>query len=375
MKLIVVFLVVCLCGVFAEGEERTHFLEAFPEADKNAFGEIAVESMAYPIEKVVETAPFENACPKIAVPAPVSDISQLKPGHIKVVMAMGDSITAAMSAKDTNVVNLHEYRGISFGIGADPNVITVPNLLALYTAPGYPIGSSTGIGKREALATNGLNAAASGGLNVDMIGQAGWLVQHLVANTKINVAEDWKVLTVWIGSNNLCAVCKNESLNNAADYTKNLITALDIIQKNVPRVFVNLVANLDITKLYEFTTGLCSILHTYECPCPQNKNTRELVRGVVKNYQTAANQIAAHYASKNLKDFAVVVQPFLIDSPIYDRTYLSAADCFHPSGLAHSVLATALWNSMITPIANKKTSWDPDSAPQCATAETLLYTK
>jgi len=376
MKWAVVCLIVCLCwgGVSAEAEDdRTSFLEAFPNVDRKDFGTIAVESMAFPVEKSVEAPPMSFACPKIAVPAATDNIASLKPGHIKVVMSMGDSITAAMSAKDTNVLNLREYRGISFGIGADAGVNTMPNILSQY-AGAIPQGVSTGIGKRE-IATNGLNAAVSGGLSVDMPYQAQWLVDHIKLNSKINLAQDWKVLTVWIGSNNLCAVCNDENANNAADYKKNVIAALDIIQKNIPRVFVNLLANLDITKLYDFTTGLCSVLHSYECPCPQNKNTRELVRGVVKQFQATSYDIARNFTARNLKDFAVVVQPFLIDSPIFNRTFLSAADCFHPSGLAHSEISTALWNAMITPVAQKKTAWDPTTGPICATADTLLWTK
>jgi len=170
-------------------------------------------------------------------------------------------------------------------------------------------------------------------------------------------------------------VCNDIPANNAANYKTNVIAALEIIQKNIPRVFVNLVANLDITKLYDFTTGLCSVLHTYECPCPANKGTRDTVKTYVKTYQTTSYEIAANFTARKLNDFAVVVQPFLIDSPIYNRTFLSAADCFHPSGLAHGVLSTALWNAMITPIAQKPTSWDPASTPACATANTIFYTK
>jgi hypothetical protein len=41
---------------------------------------------------------------------------------------------------------------------------TVPNILAQFSAPGYPIGFSKGIGKRDVNPTNGLNAAVSGAI-------------------------------------------------------------------------------------------------------------------------------------------------------------------------------------------------------------------
>jgi len=132
-------------------------------------------------------------------------------------MAMGDSLTAGMSAKDTNVLSLKEYRGLAYSIGGDSGVTTLPNLLKPYLPSGFPIGLSTGIGERTS-SGNGLNAAVSGSINSDMPAQAQWLVQQLKANSRININTDWKVLTIWIGSNNLCDVCDNTANNNGANF-------------------------------------------------------------------------------------------------------------------------------------------------------------
>jgi len=350
-------------------------LEAFPLADKNNFGVVAVESLAYD-EKCVETQPtYVSACPTIPIPADTDNVNQLKPGHIKVLLAMGDSITAAMSAKDNNILNLREYRGISFAIGADAGVLSFPNLLKQYTLPNYPLGVSTGIGKRT-IATNGLNGAVSGAINSDMLGQAQWLVSQLKAHTNINYANDWKVLTIWIGSNNICDVCNNEANNNVNDFKKHIYAALDYLYANVPRLFVNLLANMDITKLYDIKSGTCSLLHPAECPCASSTNTvtRNNVKAVIAGYVSAAHEIAANYTVRKNPHFAVVVQPFLRDSEIVNRTYLSAADCFHPSAICHEAISVALWNAMITPAAQKKTKWDITEVPLCANANTLLYT-
>jgi len=373
LSFVCVVVCVCLCG-FVVGDER-QFLEAFPTTNEADFSKMVQEVNRYPQERVEEAQPFSWACPSVPVPAPTDDIRKLKPGHIKVVMAMGDSITAAMSAKDTNVLNLKEYRGLSFPIGSDAGANTLPNFFKQYAPTGYPIGGSTGIGKRT-IATNGLNAAVSGAINSDMLGQAEWLVQQLKANTKINLKEDWKVLTIWIGSNNLCDVCNNDAANNAKNFRSQIFSALDYLRNNVPRLFVNLLANLDITRLYDFNTGACTILHGYECSCGANRNAavREGVKNHLKQYVATAYDIAANYTSKGNPSFAVVVQPFLVDTVIYNRTFLSAADCFHPSALAHSVAGTALWNAMITPAAKKKIAWDHTEVPICADANTLLYT-
>jgi len=364
------FIYVCICIVNGQQE----YFEAFPSASKKEFMQILPELLAN-TEVPEETVPFVSACPSIPLPPDTNDVNNLRPGNIKVLMSMGDSITAAMSAKDTNILNLHEYRGLSFPIGTDPGVMTFANLLKQYSPPGYPLGTSTGIGKRT-MSTNGLNAAVSGAINSDMLGQAEWLVAELKANSKINMAKDWKVVTIWIGSNNICQVCNDAVGNNAVNYEKHIYAALDYFYTHVPRLFVNLLAILDITKIYDINNGLCSILHPNECPCPssRNANVRQTVKAVISEYVHTANIIAANYTARKNPEFAVVVQPFLVDSPIYNRTYLSAADCFHPSAIAHEAAGIALWNSIITPIAKKPYAWDPAQPPLCATSESLLYT-
>jgi len=326
-------------------------------------------------QPIIEVAPVEFACAAIPVPPPTNSIYALKPGHIKVVMAMGDSISAAMSAKDTNVLNLKEYRGISFSAGGDNGVTTMPNILKQFTASGFPLGPSTGIGKRDSAGT-GYNAAESGDINSDMLQQAQWLVGKLKADTKISIKEDWKVLSIWIGSNNICDVCDNNVNNNADDFEKNVMIALDYLHTNVPRLFVNLIANLDITQIYDIKAGTCALLHPVECACvaSSDANVRALVKKINLEYQTRATKIANYYASLKDDEFAVVRQPFLTKTLVNERSLLSAADCFHPSAISHQYAGVALWNNMITPEASKKTNWDPKEQVICATENTLIYT-
>lgn len=363
-------------SVAGEGEgERTHFLEAFPYADPKTFGNVAVETLAYEPEENVDPLPFSFACPVIPLPADTDNVNQLRPGNIRIVMSMGDSITAGMSARDTSVLNLHEYRGISYAIGGDQFVVTFPNLLRHYTEPDYPLGVATGMGKRT-IVTNGFNAALSGAINSGMYEQAQWLLETLKAHKEVNLSKDWKILTLWIGSNNLCQVCNDELANNAKDFENNIYKTLEYIRTNIPRVFVNLIANMDITKIYDVKNGTCQVMHAVECPCPSSSsaNNRNLVKKAITQYISTAYSISANYTERRYPGFAVVVQPFLIDSPIYDRTYLSAADCFHPSALAHEAMSISLWNNIVTPAAQKKRSWNPADVPVCATPDTLLYT-
>jgi len=373
--LLSIFFVSCVLVASAlRRDVATSFFEAFPHSNPDEFYHLPSEVFE-PQEPALRAEPFEWACPAVPVPPDTDNVNKLKPGHIKVVMSMGDSITAAMSAKDNIIINLKEYRGISYAIGGDKDVTTLPNILKQYTPTGYPLGVSTGIGKRT-IATNGFNAAVSGAINVDMLGQAQWLVEQLKANSHVNHAKDWKHLTLWIGSNNLCDVCNNNNVNNAKDYEKNVGAALDYLYAHVPRLFVSLVANLDVTKLYDYNGGACGTLHPMECSCAANRNSvvRDGVRSIVKEYQTTSYKVAANFTSRNNPEFAVVVQPCLIDSYIFNRTYLSPADCFHPSAIAHRAISIALWNNLITPAAKKKTQWIEGEEPLCADANTILYT-
>jgi len=372
LLVLVALLVVSVCG------QREVFQQAFPHADMEAFDKYLPYLLEDQQNVSLPTQTFA-ACPSLPAPADTNDVTNLRPGNIRVVMAMGDSITAGMSAKDTNVLSLKEYRGLAYSIGGDSGLTTFPNLLATYVPSGYPIGRSTGVGSRT-MSGNGLNAAVSGAINTDMPGQAQWLVQQLKANSRINFNNDWKVLTLWIGSNNLCDVCDNQNANNGANFLANVNTAIQYLYTNVPRLFINLVANLEISALYNVNSGACSLLHMIACGCvgTSNANSRALVAKTGRDYQALASTIAKNFTAlasqQGRTDFAIVVQPFLINTTITVRSELSAADCFHPSATSHAIAAIALWNNLLTPAANKKTAWSANDVPLCPTADTLLYT-
>jgi len=370
----VYLLFVCIISFACFASAQDAFLEAFPYANKEEFAQIPPHELVSN-EVPVEPAQYKFDCPSLAVPVDVADVNKLQPGHIKVVTALGDSITCGYSAKDTSVISLKQYRGLSFPIGADPGVVTLPNLIKQYSPPGFPIGASIGTGLRDSPG-NGLNGAVSGAINSDLLGQAQWLVEQLKANKQINMAKDWKMLSVWIGSNNLCQICNNYTQNNGDNYEKHMLATLDYLYANVPRLYVNLLPNLDITQMYQYKAGVCSLLHGYECPCATSTNAanRAAVSSGAKEYLSRAIRIAANFRARNNKEFAVVVQPFLTESAIFNRSYLSAADCFHPSAISHVAISTALWNSLLTPSAQKKFAWNPEDAPLCATAASIFHT-
>ena len=81
-------------------------------------------------------------------PSVPTSVHKLHPSDIKVVAAVGDSVTAALGAKATSILNLiNEWRGVSWSVGGDADlssVITVPNILKQFnpSVKGFSVGKT-----------------------------------------------------------------------------------------------------------------------------------------------------------------------------------------------------------------------------------------
>merc|ERR1711916_28698 len=226
----------------------------------------------------------------------------------------GDSITAAFGAKSTSLLNvLNEYRGVSWSIGGDGSleegIVTLPNIIKKFS-PDVK-GFSTGKGGPSSKGAH-FNVALSGAIAKDMPKQAQTLVDKMKADTSIDYENDWKVITLWIGGNDLCAVCKGGESHFAQNYADYIEEALDILDKNVPRAFVNLVLILDVTRLYPVRTGLWDLLHAALCSCgtDSKQDVRDGVSEMTLQYQELTNAIVNKGKYEDRDDFTVVVQPF-----------------------------------------------------------------
>ena len=63
--------------------------------------------------------------------------------------------------------------------------------------------------------------------------QAEWLIQKMKADTSIDFENDWKVVTIFIGGNDLCAWCRNIEYYSSDNYVKFISEALMILHDNV----------------------------------------------------------------------------------------------------------------------------------------------
>ncbi|XP_072288281.1 phospholipase B1, membrane-associated-like, partial [Pyxicephalus adspersus] len=189
---------------------------------------------------------------------------------------------------------------------------------------------------------------------------------------RIRFSTDWKVITVFIGANDLCASCTDSNYFSAVSYTNHIREALDMLHKEVPRAFVNLVEVLDILPLREGVldsrVNCPTFLTKMLCPCVLSYNEDSHEMRVVKDanlgYQQSLLQLidSGRYDTKD--DFTVVLQPFFrhtripyLQNGVPDVTYL-APDCFHPSQKAHAQLARMLWNNMLEPVGQKSDTMD-----------------
>jgi lysophospholipase L1-like esterase len=83
----------------------------------------------------------------------------------------------------------------------------------------------------------GLNVAVSGARVEDLPSQVERL-NELLQNEYKHVQDEWKLLTLFIGANNLCNACTNSGSGNAARFEKNLRAVMQQIQTTVPKVAV-----------------------------------------------------------------------------------------------------------------------------------------
>ncbi|XP_028809294.1 phospholipase B1, membrane-associated-like [Denticeps clupeoides] len=307
--------------------------------------------------------------------SPPASVHAVRPADIKVVAAVGDSLTAGngVGSSPFNLLDvLTQYRGLSWSIGGDNNlssVTTLPNILRMFNP--NVTGFSEGVGK-ETSGQAFLNQAVPGATSKTIKSQVQALVNRMKTDPRIDFESDWKVITIFIGGNDMCDHCKNSILSSAENFVSRVKDALDFLHREVPRAIVNLVEPLQITPLRRLhqeaslkcPTWLVKIL----CPCvisPEDDSVAvHRLTNLIKEYQLAVKELVDAGQYDTHENFTVVVQPFLreIVLPLLpdgrpDRSFFSP-DCFHLSQKAHSLMARALWNNMLESLGHKTASQD-----------------
>lgn len=332
---------------------------------------------------------------------PARSVHKLRPSDVKVVAALGDSLTASLGAKATTVFGLlYEYREVSWSIGGEATldtIVTLPNIIKKFSPQLYGFSTDWSL----ALTTKtgvGFNAAVSGQEANHMADQARTLITRLKENKNIDFENDWKVITLFIGGNDLCDFCKDKALHSPQQYADDISAALDLFHNELPKTLVNLVSVLNVAQVEQLNIGLtCSTLHSSVCPCaayPKNDDERKQLKEYFEGYSTLTEQMAASGKYDTREDFTVVYQPFFRDFVAprtadgkIDISYF-APDCFHFSLKSHgncqfrhilnvkfnfknffflnkAMAAVGLWNSMFQPVGQKATTFTVGETIQC----------
>ncbi|PIK56148.1 putative phospholipase B1, membrane-associated-like, partial [Apostichopus japonicus] len=296
---------------------------------------------------------FPFTCPPMESTEIPTSVHKLTPADISVIGALGDSLTAAFGMESCTLVNLvREYRGLSWSVGGDEDintVLTVANLIKFYN-PDLK-GYSRGTGGPNSPAAR-FNVAVSGARAEHMPEQARELVERILADPEVDNENDWKVVTLFIGGNDLCQYCFNENKYSTEQYVEYIRQALDIMHENLPRTFVNVLGILLIPELGYYSTPKCDVIHIGACGCAMflqgdlNEHIWDLTRAYQR--QTEALIMSGRYDTRD--DFTVVYQPFLeethmpfLDNGEVDGSYF-APDCFH------LVPVATLWEPKISGI-------------------------
>ncbi|XP_041366930.1 phospholipase B1, membrane-associated-like [Gigantopelta aegis] len=306
---------------------------------------------------------------------PAVSVHGLHPGDVKVVAAMGDSLTAGNGIDADNIIgDLVEYRGLSWSIGGDgtldSGILTFPNILKKFGNGLF--GYSLNTGARNS-ADSRFNFADPGDTSHDMPGQARMLVDKLKSDVNIDYHNDWKVITLFVGGNDMCDACHDKVKFSAASYGGNIQSALDILHREVPKAFVNVAQIFDIAPVAALSTGFfCSFVHALVCDCGNDKANAGWLKQLSREYQAEIDRIVGSGRYDTRDDFTVVVQPFFRNtepppeggSGDIDMTYFSP-DCFHFSGKGHGAAALSLWNNMLETVGHKQNEWHLNQPFHC----------
>ncbi|XP_072530859.1 phospholipase B1, membrane-associated [Salminus brasiliensis] len=253
-------------------------------------------------------------CPDMSASISIpNSIEMVKAADIKVIAALGDSLTTAIGANATTVLGIPiEFRHVSWS---------------------------------------------------NLPGQTRHLIDTLKTYEGVNFDEDWKLLTILIGMNDICDYCKDKSLFSVENFVHYMTVSLEMLMNEVPRMIVNVVQILPMETLREVQkpTPGCLLQRSFcSClvkPATGSADLKELIE-INLQFQNALEQLL--YSNRFFKsDFAVILQPFLkfADPPRHpdgkiDMSFFTP-DCFHFTMKGHEELAKGLWNNMFQPEGEK----------------------
>ncbi|WVQ72265.1 hypothetical protein IAR50_001814 [Cryptococcus sp. DSM 104548] len=373
-----------------------------------------------------------DQCPKLSKRETPKSAKEVRPDDIRVVMALGDSISAGLLARPARSspsshtfpqisflpksVDIQEYRGVSYPIGADPGAVTIPNILSHFissssdgrseqvqggsTGHHPPVACLQGFGVRGCMPRpdeDGLNAAISGSVSSSLIRQVEDYLLPKLLELDLPKKGEWVYLNLGIGANDICAFCLSPNITLSGDFpfarelgspgspkqfANDIRTAINTLRPHIPHLIVNIIGLLRVSSLYRLTlkTPYCQppllphIPHLpLECGCamipgPAGDWTRRKMDELGEDYDEAVLELVREWEQEGDEGFGVIWQPgSAIDLENYPIKALSPLDCFHPSEAAHQRVAAGFWNRLTLSLEEKyqPIKWDDEIWVRC----------
>lgn len=257
-------------------------------------------------------------------------VHKLRPGDIQAIGAIGDSLTTASGALSSRLGHMFtENRGLAWSIGGQwdwRNATTVPNILKVFNPNlvGYSLNDSLTYS-----AGTEFNTAEIGAISLDLPDLAKVLVERFKKDPRVNFENDWKLVTISIGANDICSgVCTLKDPNKMPKiHKKYLLKALRYLKENLPRVLVNVVSKpkVEAPMFFPNKDPMCQTLHLVECSCfiggffNATKKTRAWFSKIEEEYMKAEEDVTKMEEFRNLTSFAVIYQPFGVNSSVSTR--------------------------------------------------------
>uniref|UniRef100_A0A1A9WTA0 Phospholipase B1, membrane-associated n=1 Tax=Glossina brevipalpis TaxID=37001 RepID=A0A1A9WTA0_9MUSC len=286
-------------------------------------------------------------------------VHRLRPGDIDIIGAMGDSLTAGNGILAINPLQvLVENRGKSWSGGGEGNLqqyLTLPNILKEFNPNlyGYTVKDSLTIERDSKF-----NVAEPAATSRDMPYMAEILVKRMKYDSHVNMTHHWKLITLFIGSNDFCShVCFHSNPMDAIDFhEKDMLKTLRYLRDNVPRLMVNVMPAINLLFLTKFKNlpPLCDKILTFACPCliKRSKDHQRFMDQLMTKWFERDVKIATK-KEFNTETFTINVQKSFknfsyptLPNGKPDLSY-SSEDCFHISQKTQALAATAYWNSML----------------------------
>lgn len=257
-------------------------------------------------------------------------------------------------------------------VGGDASLsftTTLPNILRRYNPNLYGFSFSyTPFMNFVNLTNTQFNLAATGGLTGDVLSQAQELVRKMRADSRVDFDNDWKMVTVLVGYNDLCMFSCESGRGRPNVYRQDLINAFDYMQENMPRTFVNLIQLTHMRELQEqilmntARSVICRAAFNAGCACSPYGTlnvTADTFDQLIEDYQQALRSIVSSGRYNNSDSFTVVLQPFQTRIELNQTTFdLSSFidDCTHFSPIGMRDLATGLWQNLFEAVGAKSTN-------------------